>query len=106
MAKCPYTWVRGLFRGGSKDNVDPSKPAENLMVRVVRDGEERMLVALPAKSARWLIELIPGDVVEKIRAEDIPLDDISRDLTESPVLHRGEIFTLDEERRQVKVWLE
>jgi hypothetical protein len=104
MSSCPYTWVRGFFSSGSK--AAPGEPARNLMVRVVRDGEERVRVALPSRSARWLIELIPADVVEKIRAEEIPLDAITADLNRQEVLYPHPIFSLEEEHRQVQVWLE
>lgn len=103
MAGCPYTWVRGLF--GSKAAA-PGEPAKNLMVRVIRDGEERVSVALPAKSARWLIELMPDDVVEKVRAEEIPVDAIMLDLQEQGELYPRPIFSLIESHRQVEVWLE
>lgn len=103
MAGCPYTWVRGLF--GSKAAA-PGEPAKNLMVRVIRDGEERVNVALPAKSARWLIELMPDDVVDKVRAEEIPIDAIMHDLQQQDELHPRPIFSLTESNRQVEVWLE
>lgn len=103
MAGCPYTWVRGLF--GAKAAA-PGEPAKNLMVRVIRDGEERVSVALPAKSARWLIELMPDDVVEKVRAEKIPVDAIMLDLQEQGELYPRPIFSLTEANRQVEVWLE
>ncbi|MES3032631.1 MAG: hypothetical protein V4813_01390 [Gemmatimonadota bacterium] len=104
MATCPYTWVRGFFSTATK--AAPGEPAKNLMVRVVRDGEERVRVALPSKSARWLIELIPADVVAKIKAEEIPLEAITDDLNRQEVLYPRPIFSLEEEHRQVTVWLE
>jgi hypothetical protein len=76
------------------------------MVKVTRDGEERVDVALPARSARWLIELVPDDVVEKVRAEQIPLDAMMEDLREQRSLHPRPIFSLEEPQRQVLVWLE
>ena len=106
MSKCPYTWVRGFFGAGPRTTSDPSLPAKHLMVRVVRDGEERVRVTLPARSAKWLIEIIPADVVEKIRAEDIPLDAMMRDLSAQDDFHARSIFTLSEAHRQVDVWLE
>ncbi len=106
MSKCPYTWVRNFFGAGSRSAADPSKPAKHLMVRVVRDGEERVRVALPARSAKWLIELIPADVVAKIRAEDIPLDAMMHDLNQADELFPHPIFSLNEEHRQIEVWLE
>ncbi len=105
MGKCPYTWVKGFFSGGSA-GAAPGAPAKNLMVRVERDGEERVRVALPARSARWLLEIIPADVVEKIRAELIPLDDIMLDLQQQPELFPRPIFALAEPHRRVDIWLE
>lgn len=104
LASCPYTWVRGLFSSGSK--AAPGEPARNLMVLVVRNGEERVRVALPSRSARWLIELIPADVVTRIREEEIPLEAITEDLNRQEVLYPRPIFSLDEPDRQVTVWLE
>jgi hypothetical protein len=69
MAGCPYAWVRGFFSAGSKQGVDPTRPASNLMVRVVKSGEERVRVAQPARSTRWLIDLIPDDAVARIRED-------------------------------------
>jgi len=105
MAKCPYTWVKGLF-GRASAGPSHRGVASNLMVRVVRDGEERVRVALPARSARWLLEVIPPDVVARIREEMIPLDEIARDLQEQPELFPRPIFALAEPHRTVDVWLE
>ena len=103
MARCPYTWVRSFF---TTKSAAPGAPAQNLMVRVMRDGEERVSVALPAKSARWLIEVMPDDVVEKVRAEEIPIDAIMADLQQQGELYPRPIFSLSESNRQVEVWLE
>ncbi|GAB1344007.1 hypothetical protein [Gemmatimonas sp.] len=104
MARCPYTWVRSFF--GSASAAATGEPAQHLRVRVVRDGEERVLVTLPARSARWLMELIPTDVQDKIRAEEIPLDDMMAELHEQTVHYPRQIFTLTEQHRQIEVWLE
>lgn len=104
MARCPYTWVRSFF--GSASAAATGEPAQHLRVRVVRDGEERVLVTLPARSARWLMELIPTDVQDKIRAEEIPLDDMMAELHEQAVHYPRQIFTLAEPHRQIDVWLE
>lgn len=107
MSKCPYTWFKGLFGGApSAAAADPNRPAKHLMVRVVRDGEERVMVALPAKSARWLIEVIPDHVVQQIRAEEIPIDDIGLDLSGQAVLYPRPVFSLVQPHRNVQVWLE
>lgn len=106
MSTCPYTWFKGLFSTTAKAERSPDQPADNLCVRVIRDGEERVRVDLPARSARWLIELIPEDVVAKIREEKIPLDEMLEDLKNTPILLPRRIFTLNETNRQVDVWLE
>ncbi len=103
MAGCPYTWFKGLFGGKA---AKPGGPAQHLMVRVVRDGEERVMVALPARSARWLLEVIPDHVVAQIRAEEIPIDAIEEDLKATDVLQPRPIFSLVESNRNVQVWLE
>lgn len=104
MARCPYTWVRSFFT--SNTATPAGAPAQHLRVRVVRDGEERVLVALPARSARWLMEVIPADVQDKIRAEDIPLDEMMAELHQQEVHYPRPIFTLSESHRQIDVWLE
>lgn len=104
MARCPYTWVRSFFSTTTATN--PGEPAQHLRVRVVRDGEQRVLVTLPARSARWLMEVIPGDVQDKIRAEDIPLDEMMAELHQETVHYPRQIFTLSEPHRQIDVWLE
>lgn len=79
--------------------------ARNLHVTVHKNGEERVNVTLPAGSARWLIDLIPTDVVEKIYEEEIPLQSIQDELVKMKKLYPQEIFTMNEENRQVQVWL-
>ena len=106
MAGCPYTWFKGLFGGKTPAEAKPGAPAENLMVRVVREGEERVMVALPARSARWLLEVIPDHVVAQIRAEEIPIDDIEKELAGQQQLFPRQIFTLAEPNRRVDVWLQ
>jgi hypothetical protein len=87
--------------------VDPkATEATSLRVTVVRDGDERVNVSLPARSARWLVDLIPADVVERIRDEAIPLDDIQRELAATTKLVPRRIFELVEPERSVLVWLE
>lgn len=105
MAGCPYTWVRGVLGITAKPAKD-GDPAKHLMVRVVRDGDERVKVWLPAQGARRLMDLIPDDVMDKIRNEEIPIDDIMEDLRREPTLYPRPIFSSHDDARQVDVWLE
>ncbi len=114
MSKCPYTWFRSVFkksdlsahennRGGDQET---DKEASELRVRVSRQGNTTVDIALPARSARWLISVIPDDVVAKIRLEGIPIDSIQSDLASSARLLVQPLFSLEETDRQVQVWLE
>ena len=102
MSGCPYTWFRSLI--GFKTS--SSEHAQALRVTVKRAETTTVDVTLPAKSAGWLIDLIPDDVVQKIRAEGIPLDDIQADLASREKLIPQRIFELSEPERVVWVWLE
>ena len=105
MGGCPYTWFKGLFGGKAPSD---AAHASHLRVTVTRGGDKTVDVSLPARSARWLIDLIPDDVVEKIRSEGIPLEDIQADLAAraDDGLVPQKIFTLEESQRTVTVWLE
>ncbi len=103
MSKCPYTWFVGLF---SNSESKGSGVANNLRVTVYKNNERVVDVALPANSARWLIDIIPTDVVTKIRQEGVPLDAIQSELAKAEVLSPQKIFKLEEPHRSVDVWLE
>lgn len=103
MSLCPYTYVRKFL---TRTKPNPNGEANNLFVKVIKNGTEVVSVALPVKSAHWLIELIPADVVEQIKKEQIPLEQIQENLRTQPVLVPQSIFSLVEERRSVLVWLE
>lgn len=102
MSRCPYTWVRN-FLGVARPN---ATEATQLRVTVRRGDDETVNVALPARSARWLVDLIPADVVDKIRAEQIPLEAIQDELAQAETLVPHRIFELVEPHRAVTVWLE
>lgn len=105
VSKCPYTWFKSLF-GSSNTSTQEGGEAQHLRVEVKRNNETIVDVFLPARSARWLIDLIPNDVITKIREEGIPIDFIQEDLAKREVLYAEKIFTLVEEHREVNVWLE
>jgi hypothetical protein len=104
MSRCPYTWVKNLLTRTT--GTKPGAEAQNLRVRVSRNGEERVDVALPARSARWLIELIPSEVMNQIYAEGIPIDSIQTELAGLESLFPCRIFDLNDTERKVEVWLE
>lgn len=101
MSKCPYTYFKSFFQKTAKDN-----KASNLRVLVEKQNETVVDVSLPAHSARWLIELIPDDVIRKIYAEGIPLKEIQDNLAKQEILYSMDIFKLEEKERRITVWLE
>jgi hypothetical protein len=103
MSKCPYTWFKSIFQSTTPN---PSGEATYLRVAVIKNNETVVDVSLPARSARWLMELIPTDVIDKIKIEGIPIDAIQEDLSKRKELLPQKIFKLVEIHREVEVWLE
>jgi hypothetical protein len=102
---CPYTWFRSFLSRSPQVRIEGAE-ARSLRVQVHKGGEMVVDVELPARSARWLMELIPGDVLSKIRAEQIPIDQMQLELEQRAKLYPEELFFLNETERQVHVWLE
>lgn len=105
MSLCPYTWFKSIFDSSSKPT-EPGAEAQFLRVSVDRNNERVVDVSLPARSARWLIDLIPNDTLIKIKEAGIPIEGIQDDLANRPSLYATKIFDLVEEHRKVSVWLE
>lgn len=111
MSKCPYTWVKNFFKKNDSTEIQLSagveigKKAKELRVQIVRKGEVTVDLSLPAGSARWLIDLIPEDIIKKIKAEEIPIEEIQTALAKSKSLFVGPLFRLIEVERSVFVWL-
>jgi hypothetical protein len=103
LVKCPYTWFRSFF---TESSTNPNGEAQYLRVCVTKNNNRVVDVSLPAKSARWLIELIPDDVTSKIKEEGIPIEEIQLDLSKRIELMPQKIFKLIEPHREVEVWLE
>ena len=101
MSKCPYTWFKSVFSGNSN-----SSEANSLRVTVHKQNEKTVDVSLPARSARWLIDLIPENVLDRIHQEGIPLEDIQKELAQCPRLEPQEIFEMNHPNGSVRVWLE
>lgn len=102
MSRCPYTWFKSLIGHSPSDN----QQATELRVRVIRNLITVVDVSLPARSARWLMELIPGDVLDRIKAEGIPIADIQDDLAQREVLVKSPIFKSSQPHQTIDVWLE
>ena len=105
-SKCPFTKTVNFIAGVFGRSESATTEAKNLRVRVLKGGEERVNVYLPARSARWMMDLIPEDVLAKIHEEGIPIDRIQDELKAATVLTARQIFQIEEAGRLVEVWLE
>ncbi len=105
-SRCPFTRTTQLLGKVFQRERDNTREAEHLRVRVVKDGEERVSLFLPARSARWMIDLIPSGVLRQIHAEGIPLERIQDELKARPRLLPQRIFEVADSERIVAVWLE
>ncbi len=79
--------------------------ARNLVVKIMKNGKETVNVSLPAHCARWFIDFIPQDILDKIQKKGISLDKIQQDFKETGVLHPRSIFELAEDERSIYVAL-
>ncbi len=79
--------------------------AKNLNVRIVKNGRETVNVSLPAQCARWFVDFIPKDALEKINQAGIPIDEIHHELKGQEVLYPRSIFELVEQERSIYVSL-
>lgn len=102
MSLCPYTYLVELI----SPTKSKSSEAQSLKVVVHRDGQCIVDVTLPAHSARWLIDIMPDSVVEKVLKEGIPLHAIQDRLARMEKLYPLLIMDLKDENRNVRVWLE
>lgn len=106
---CPYTWFRSLLdRKGQKPepNAEGLIEAQCLRVTVEKFGKKTVDVFLPARSARWLMELIPSEVMTRIKEEQIPIEAMNQELAKRDRLYPEELFSMADDSRKVQVWLE
>jgi predicted unusual protein kinase regulating ubiquinone biosynthesis (AarF/ABC1/UbiB family) len=82
--------------------VDPS--ARHLYMKVTDQGRLRVQLVFPERCVNFLHELVPEDVDAKMRAQGADVEALCQDLLRrgSPA---GEIFSLDDGPKCVRVWL-
>ncbi len=82
--------------------------ASHLRISISKMGKTTVDLSFPAHCARWIMEMIPDDLLVKIRRKGIPLDAIQDRLFNMPVLSPCDLFHLEdiEEEKKIKVWLE
>ena len=85
-----------------------SMPTEATYLRltVVREQKKTVDLRFPAASARWIIDLIPDDILEKIKVSGVSIEEIQNKLIKSEKLVPQKLFSLEEPDRTITVWLE
>lgn len=80
--------------------------AKHLRILVIRDGQEKANVSMPAATAKWFIDFISDDLLEKIKERGIDLESIQANLKSQEEIHPQKIFELNTEEKNIRVWLE
>jgi hypothetical protein len=81
------------------------KEASTLNIRITRNGVEKVRLTFPAIAARFLLELIPADALERIRQTTPALEAELKNLGSEERLQPRDLFNLQEPERQIQVWL-
>lgn len=103
------TIFKKLFstQSASSETATVSSPeASYLRLTVIRKQIKTVDLRFPAASARWIVDLIPDDILEKIKASGVSIEDIQSKLAKSEKLVPQKLFSLEEPERLVTVWLE
>lgn len=90
---------------GARDGDQGALLSEKLCVTVHRDGRKTVELTFRAVAAKRIDELMPDDVLEALKRRSIDIHAIKRRVVNSQCAP-GELFTLDEDNKRVRVWLE
>jgi hypothetical protein len=81
------------------------KPATTLRVSVVRNGELVVQLSFKATAVAHLEDLVPADLGDRLRLRGINLARLA-DVAVAGGYAPGDLFTLADEDRAVRVWLD
>ncbi len=92
---------------GARMAVDPasSARARRLRVRCSQDGATRVALTMRAEAAARLWEVVPPDVIQRLEQRRVDVAALGR-RAEAGGFPPGELFTLEDGTRSVRVWLE
>lgn len=79
--------------------------ARHLRIAVHERGEVKVQLTFRSESIEWLDELIPPEVLEKLSEQAIDVMAIARTALDGGTLPQ-ELFSLDDQGKRVRVWLE
>lgn len=79
--------------------------ADHVRVEVTEDGRQKVKVSLPASAVDHLEELIEPETLAKIEAAGVDLEAKKREIRRRAYAPQ-EVFSLEEDRRVIRVWLD
>ena len=77
-----------------------------LRVKVVRMGKEVADITMPARCAYWIKTLLPKKVKKDLHRFNIDIDAIQEEIKRDKNLRKMEIFRMNDETKDIRVWLE
>jgi hypothetical protein len=83
----------------------PRRKSKHLRVLVSEGNRTRVDVTLAAAATEYLLDLLPETITSIITARGLDVERIRRDAIASG-LEPGELFTLEDDGRRVRVWLQ
>ncbi len=79
--------------------------SEKLCIKVMRDGETKVLLTFGAHVAEHLSDLVPDDLLPTLRKRNVDIDAIADEAVRSDFAPGG-LFELFEGEKHIRVWLE
>lgn len=84
--------------------------AKSLKIRLFKNGVQKVDLNFPAKTAKWIIELIPKHILIKIEEKGIDIVSVQKKINGEKKLYPQQLLDYQDEQSpeklQIKVWLE
>lgn len=80
--------------------------AKHLKILITKDEVAVVDLSMPARCARWIIELVPSELLSKIKERGIDLEIIQAKFIAQEELYPCELFELVLPEKKIKIWLE
>jgi hypothetical protein len=101
---------RATFQQAAGPEATPIPPQDRrssacLRIQVIESGRPEVDITFRARAATFLHELLPGDLGPKLTARGIDIRTIEKEVVNSGFAP-GELFSLSEDEKRIRVWLE
>lgn len=86
--------------------METTKEAQHLKINLFRDGKKKVDLTFKAQTARWIVELLPAHLIDKITARGINLTQLQDNLLNQKELLPGELVHFNDLEIEVRIWLQ